>query len=131
MAWNPGMFCFTMGRIHRNVAGNKGEERPMPVIAVMYPSADGATFDEAYYTQTHIPLVRQRWEQLGLTNVALMRGVPGPDGAGPVYTMVALLTFATMNQFKAAATQHGREIFADIPNFTSASPVIQFNEPVG
>ena len=102
----------------------------MPVIAVMYPSADGATFDESYYMQTHIPLVRQRWEQLGLTNVAVMRGVPGPDGARPVYTMVALLTFATMDQFQAAAAQHGREIFADIPNFTSASPVIQFNEPV-
>jgi uncharacterized protein (TIGR02118 family) len=103
----------------------------MPVIAVMYPSAGGASFDEGYYMRTHIPLVRRLWETLGLSNVSVMRGVPGPDGAAPTYTMVALLTFGSMDQFKAAAAQHGKEIFADIPNFSSASPVIQFNETVG
>jgi hypothetical protein len=35
-----------------------------------------------------------------------------------------------MDAFKAAADQHGAEIFADIPTFTSASPVLQFSEPV-
>ncbi|GAC1337187.1 MAG: hypothetical protein NVSMB18_01620 [Acetobacteraceae bacterium] len=102
----------------------------MPVIAVMYPSAGGASFDEGYYMQTHIPLVRQRWEALGLTNISVMRGVPGPDGTAPTYTIVALLTFGSMDQFKSAAAQHGEEIFADIPNFTAGSPVLQFNEPV-
>jgi len=102
----------------------------MPVIAVMYPSAGGGTFDEAYYVQTHIPLVRRLWEGFGLTNVSMMRGVPGPDGAAPAYMMIALLTFESMDRFASAAGQHGKEIFADIPNFTSASPVIQFNEPV-
>ena len=102
----------------------------MPVIAVMYPSAGGASFDEGYYMQTHIPLVRRLWEKLGLTNVSVMRGVPAPDGAAPTYTTVALLTFGSMDQFESAAAQHGKEIFADIPNFTSASPVIQFSDAV-
>ncbi len=102
----------------------------MRVIAVMYPSAGGASFDEGYYMQTHIPLVRQRWEPLGLTDVSVMRGVPGPDGTAPTYTAVALLTFGSMDQFQSAAAQHGKEIFADIPNFTNGTPVIQFNEPV-
>lgn len=103
----------------------------MPIIAVMYPSAGGATFDEGYYMRTHIPLVRQRWDQHGLQDVKVMRGTPGPDGAAPTYVMTALLTFGSMDQFKAAASAAGKEIFADIPNFTSASPVIQFNEPLG
>ena len=103
----------------------------MPVIAVMYPSAVGASFDEDYYMQTHMPLVRRLWEPLGLTDATVLRGIPGPDGAAPTYMMTALLTFGSIDQFKGAAAQHGKEIFADIPNFTAAAPVIQFNETVG
>jgi uncharacterized protein (TIGR02118 family) len=102
----------------------------MPVIAVMYPSTDGASFDEGYYMQTHIPLVRRLWESLGLKELSVMRGISGPDGAAPSYRMIALLTFGSMDQFKSAAAQHGKEIFADIPNFTGISPVIQFNDAV-
>ena len=103
----------------------------MPVIAVMYPSAGDARFDESYYMQTHMPLVRRHWEGMGLSDVRIMRGVPGPDGVAPTYMMTALLTFGSMDEFKAAAAKHAKEIFADIPNFTDAKPVVQFNEPVG
>ena len=103
----------------------------MPVVTVMYPSTGSTRFDETYYMQTHIPLVRQRWQTLGLTDVKVLRGVPGPDGAKPTYIILALLTFGSMDQFKDAAAQHGAEIFADIPKFTDAAPVLQFNDPVG
>lgn len=103
----------------------------MPVITVMYPSTGSTRFDESYYMQSHIPLVRQRWHSLGLTEVKVLRGVPGPEGAAPTYTVLALLTFGSMDQFKDAAAQHGTEIFADIPNFTDAVPVLQFNDAVG
>lgn len=100
----------------------------MPVIAVMYPQANGNTFDQAYYLQTHIPLVQRLWSPLGLQDVTVMRGIPAPDGATPAYSVLALLTFASMDAFKDAAARHGAEIFADIPNFTDAKPVLQFNE---
>lgn len=102
----------------------------MPVIAVMYPASEGGTFDHGYYMQTHIPLVHRLWEPLGLTDIRVMRGTPGPDGAAPAYTVVALLTFSSMDAFKEAAAAHGKEIFKDIPNFTGASPVMQFNDVV-
>lgn len=102
----------------------------MPVISVMYPSADGATFDETYYMQTHMKLVRERWGSMGLRHATVLRGVKGPDGAAPTYSTMALLDFESLEQFKAAAAAHGKEIFADIPNFTTAQPVVQFNEGV-
>jgi len=101
----------------------------MPVIAVMYPGADDTGFDHDYYMQSHIPLVRRLWSPLGLRNIAIMRGIAGPDGAPPTYTLIAQLTFDSMDAFKDAAAQHGDEIFADIPKFTRATPVLQFNEP--
>ena len=44
----------------------------MPVIAVMYPSAGGATFDESYYTNSHLALVRTHWPGMGLSDGPLM-----------------------------------------------------------
>jgi uncharacterized protein (TIGR02118 family) len=109
---------------------NREDFTIMPTIAVMYPAADGDRFDLKYYMQSHIPLLRRLWGPLGLSDVRVMRGVPAPDGTPATYSVVALLTFASMDAFKAAADQHGAEIFADIPTFTSASPVLQFSEPV-
>ncbi len=101
----------------------------MPVIAVLYPSANGATFDHDYYMASHTPLVRRLWSPLGLQELTVMRGIPGPDGAAPAFALIAQLTFASMDAFKDAAARHGEEIFADIPKFTNATPVLQFNEP--
>lgn len=102
----------------------------MLIITVMYPSTGGARFDENYYMQSHIPLVQQRWGSLGLSDVMVLRGVPGPDGAVPTYSMIAVLTFGSMDQFKDAEAKHGEEIFADISKFTDAKPVLQFNDSV-
>ncbi len=103
----------------------------MLVITVMYPGSDGARFDHAYYNETHMPLVRRLWGSMGLQHDQVMRGVIAPDGAAPAYMVTTLLTFDSMDRFKAAADQHGAEIFADIPKFTDASPALLFNEPAG
>ena len=100
----------------------------MTVLSVFYPASDNATFDFGYYTDTHIPLVQRLWSGLGLQDVRVLKGSAGPDGAGPVHLLVALLTFESLDAFQEAATRHGGEIFADIPNFTNTSPVLQFNE---
>jgi uncharacterized protein (TIGR02118 family) len=100
----------------------------MILVSVMYPSGADATFDEGYYLQTHIPLVKERWGGLGLDNVQLFRGTGTPDGSPPTYRVMALLSFRSMGHFQSAAKAHGEEIFADIPKFTNVSPIVQINE---
>jgi hypothetical protein len=41
---------------------------------------------------------------------------------------MALITFGSLDDFKAAGKAHGKEIFADIPNFTNAQAVVQIND---
>ena len=101
----------------------------MLVIAVMYPAGGDGSCDHSYYLQSHMPLVHRRWEPMGLQRSQVLRGVPGPDGAPPAYLVTTLLTFDSMDSFKAAASQHGAEIFADIPKFTTSSPALLFTEP--
>ena len=100
----------------------------MILVIVMYPSGPDTNFDEAYYLQHHIPLVKERWNSMGLHEVRLVKGVATPDGSTPPYRVMALLTFGSMQEFQNAAQVHGPEVFADIPRFTNVQPVVQINE---
>ncbi len=101
----------------------------MLVISVMYPAGGDAHFDHAYYKQTHMPLVRRLWGPMGLQSDQVLRGQPGLDGAPPAYLVTTMLTFDSMDSFKAAVAQHGEEIFADVPKFTAITPAMLLNEP--
>jgi uncharacterized protein (TIGR02118 family) len=103
----------------------------MIVVSVMYPAGSDGSFDQAYYLEKHMPLVQERWTPLGLTGVQILRGASTPDGSAPPYRMMTLLTFGSLAEFQAAGKAHGREIFADIPKFTSVQPVVQINESLG
>jgi len=102
----------------------------MVLVSVMYPNEPGSSFKQDYYLQTHIPLVRERWNPLGLEDLRLVRGIGTADGSPPPYQVIALLTWRSMEDFQNAARAHGQEIFADIPNFTTVQPVVQISEPL-
>ena len=103
----------------------------MILVSVMYPGGEGSTFDESYYLQEHIPLVKERWSGMGLQELRLVKGVGTPDGSAPPYRVMALLTFRSLQDFQNAAQAHGPEIFADIPRFTNVQPIVQINEALG
>lgn len=98
----------------------------MILVSVMYPT--GPKFDADYYLKTHMPLVKDRWGPHGLKSAQVLRGAAKPDGSAPDYQMIALLTFGSLDDFKAAGKAHGREVFADIANFTDADAVVQIND---
>ena len=100
----------------------------MILVTVMYPA--GEAFDTDYYLKTHMPLVRDRWGPHGLKSAQAIKAVAKPDGSAPDYQMIALITFGSMDDFKAAGKAHGKEIFSDIPNFTKAQAVVQINDIV-
>lgn len=100
-------------------------------ISVMYPAGAEGSFDQGYYLDKHIPLVKERWSSMGLEKVELLRGAASPDGSPATYQVIALLSFRSVQEFQKAAQEHGPEIFADIPRFTTVKPVVQINEVLG
>ncbi|WP_458756972.1 EthD family reductase [Afipia sp. TerB] len=100
----------------------------MITVTVMYPAGADTRFDIDYYLKKHMPLVKERWTQHGLKDARVLRGAGKPDGNAADYQMMALLTFGSLDDFKAAGKAHGKEIFADIPNFTNAQAVVQIND---
>ncbi len=95
-------------------------------VSVMYPKEDGATFDMAYYTNSHMPMVEQK---LGgaLRGLAIDQGIEIP-GAPLVYLAMGHLMFDSLEAFQSAMSTHGPAMMADIPNYTNSRPVIQVSE---
>lgn len=97
-------------------------------VSVLYPNKDGARFDWAYYTSTHVPLVGRK---LGpaLKSVAIERGIAGSAPSSPApFVAIANLTFESVPAFEGAFGPHANEIMADIPRYTSIEPIIQISE---
>jgi hypothetical protein len=76
--------------------------------SVMYPAVEGKTFDHAYYANKPMALVKERLGQLGLVRCEVDKGLAG--GA------------------PGAMKAHGRELMADVPNFTNIQPQGQISE---
>ena len=96
-------------------------------VSVMYPT--GPKFDLDYYIATHMKLVHDRWDKLGLKGALIVKGTGSPAGA-PTYQIMATLTWDSPQAFQSAFGVDGKEIMDDIKNFTDAQPVVQFSETV-
>lgn len=97
-------------------------------MSVLYPRKEGARFDWAYYTGTHLPSVRRKLGAV-LKGLSIEQGIAGGAPNSPAaFIAIANHTFDTMAAFQAAFKEHAQELMADIPNFRSIEPIIQISE---
>ncbi len=97
-------------------------------VSVMYPNTSGATFDMAYYLNSHMPMVRQKLG-VALKGMAVEEGLGGAQpGAPAAYLAMGHLSFDSVEAFQAVFTTHAPAILADIPNYTNTQPVIQISQ---
>jgi uncharacterized protein (TIGR02118 family) len=97
-------------------------------VSVLYPNSASATFDMAYYTSKHMPMV-QRTCGPSCKSVAAAQGLSGGEpGSKPTYIAVGHLTFDSVEAFQKSFGPNAAEILADIPNYTNTKPVIQISD---
>jgi uncharacterized protein (TIGR02118 family) len=91
-------------------------------LSVLYPSAEGASFDHDYYRDTHVPAAVEAWRPVA---TEIDRGVGGP------YVAAVHFMFASQADLDAALAAEGTAaIQADVANYTSITPVLQISEIV-
>jgi uncharacterized protein (TIGR02118 family) len=91
-------------------------------LSVLYPETEGASFDHDYYRDTHVPLAVKAW---GLDGADIDKGVSGP------YVAAVHFTFASMEAMQQAmSSPETAAIIADVPNYTTITPVQQLSEIV-
>ncbi len=98
----------------------------MAVLTVLYPAAEGARFDQAYYDTVHVPLVRDAFADTGLTDVQVLKGLPGPDGKPAPYVVIVNIFFRDPAALQASlGGPRAPEVLADVAKFTDIQPVTQ------
>jgi uncharacterized protein (TIGR02118 family) len=103
----------------------------MYIVTIHYPNADGATFDHEYYRTKHVPLVGNAFKPFGLGWASVLKGEESVDGTPPAFFVTTVLSFRDEQGARdAIASEGGRALAADVPNFTSVKPQVQFNTAV-
>jgi uncharacterized protein (TIGR02118 family) len=92
-------------------------------LSVFYPTTEGASFDHDYYRDKHVPLAVKTW---GLEGAEIDKGIDGP------YIAAVHFTFDSTEALAAAmGNPNTGEVLADVPNYTTITPILQTSEIVG
>ncbi|MGI5458337.1 EthD family reductase [Streptomyces sp. CA-249302] len=96
--------------------------------SVLYPYAEGARFDFGYYTDKHLPFVRESLSP-ALRSLAAEKGLAGgaPD-TPPPFIVSGHLYFESVEAMQEAYAPHAAAIRADIRNFTDLEPLMMISE---
>jgi uncharacterized protein (TIGR02118 family) len=97
-------------------------------VSVMYPNGPDARFDEAYYRDKHMPMVKKLMGE-HLDYYTVDRAIPeGTAASNTPYIAMGHLYCDSVEAFQAGFGPHTEEIMSDIPNYTNQTPVIQISE---
>ncbi|MGO4475122.1 EthD family reductase [Massilia sp. 2TAF26] len=99
-------------------------------VSVMYPNGPDARFDDDYYRERHMPMVKELMGD-ALMYYTIDRGMAGgaPASNAP-YIAMGHLFCDSVDAFQAGFGPHTKEIMGDIPNYTNQTPVVQISQVV-
>lgn len=105
-------------------------KKGMIKVSIIYPNAEGNTFDMDYYANNHMPMVADLFGP-SLRKYAIDKGLSGrtPDDPMP-YLAVGYFYFDKLEDYANAFSANGEQILNDIPNYTNIQPIVQISEIV-
>ncbi|SHM45675.1 conserved hypothetical protein [Chitinophaga jiangningensis] len=105
-------------------------EKGLIKITIMYPYAEGKTFNMAYYESKHMPMVAG-YIGSNLVKYTIEKGLSGiaPDQPLP-FMAVGTFYVKSLSEYQAAVGPHRDAIRADFANYTNALPVILVSEVI-
>lgn len=105
-------------------------EKGLIKISIMYPYAEGKTFNMEYYETKHMPMVA-RFLGANLVKYTIEKGIASGIPNQPLPFM-AIGTFyvKSLSDYQAAIGPNRDAIRADFSNYTNISPVILVSEVI-
>ena len=80
----------------------------MTRMSILYPRNEGARFDWAYFTGTHVPMVRRNLGS-ALKVISIEQGIAGGAPESPAaFVAIVNLTFDSVAAFQAAFAAHAQ-----------------------
>lgn len=105
-------------------------EKGLIKVSVMYPFADGKTFDMEYYETKHMPMVA-RFLGSNLVKYTIEKGTASgiPNTALP-FMAIGSFYVKDLVKYQADIAPNREAIRSDFPNYTNISPVILISKIV-
>lgn len=105
-------------------------EKGLIKISVMYPFAEGKTFNMEYYETKHMPMVAG-YLGANLVKYTIEKGLAGgmPNQALP-YMAIGTFYVKSLSDYQAAIAPNINAIRADFANYTNVTPAIFVSEVV-
>lgn len=99
----------------------------MYCLTVSYPKTESGRFDFLYYENSHLTLVKDKFSPLGLQKMVLRKNVGSKPGGENQYFASVDLVFDCMESMNAALASAGKEINADVVNYTNVRAEFAFS----
>ena len=114
------------GKKHNFAVAEKG----LIKVSIMYPFAEGKTFNMEYYETKHMPMVAG-FLGPNLVKYTIEKGVASgiPNQTLP-YMAIGTFYVKSLSDYQAAIGPNRDAIRADFPNYTNIAPVILVSEVV-
>lgn len=122
--------CFTAFGQEKQAENITVTEKGLIKISIMYPYAEGKTFNMEYYEAKHMPMVAG-FLGSNLVKYTIEKGISSGIPNQPL-PFIAIGTFYVKNlsEYQAALAPNRDAIRADFANYTSVMPVILVSEIV-
>ncbi len=105
-------------------------EKGLIKVSIMYPFAEGKTFDMVYYETKHMPMVAG-FLGSNLTKYTIEKGVASGIPNQPLpYMAIGTFYVKSLSDYQAAIGPNRDAIRADFQNYTNVAPVILVSEVV-
>lgn len=105
-------------------------EKGLIKVSVMYPFAEGKTFNMEYYETKHMPMVAG-FLGSNLVKYTIEKGIASGIPNQPLpYMAVGIFYVKSLSDYQAAITPNRDAIRADFANYTNVAPVILVSEVV-
>lgn len=105
-------------------------EKGLIKVSVMYPFAEGKTFNIEYYESTHMPMVAG-FLGSNLVKYTIEKGVASGIPNQPLpYMAIGTFYVKSLEDYQAAIAPNRDKIRADFVNYTNVAPIILVSEVV-
>ena len=105
-------------------------EKGLTKISIMYPFAEGKTFDMEYYETKHMPMVAA-FLGSNLVKYTIEKGLASGIPNQPLpYMAIGTFYVKSLSEYQAAIAPNRDAIRGDFMNYTNVAPVILVSEVV-
>jgi uncharacterized protein (TIGR02118 family) len=106
------------------------EEKGLIKISVMYPFAEGKTFNMEYYETKHMPMVAGYLGK-NLVKYTIEKGMASGIPNQPLpYMAIGTFYVKNLSDYQAAIAPNREAIRGDFENYTNTTPIILVSEVV-